>query len=175
MSAYIIEQLRFGSSCLLFGVIITMLYDILLIVSAVLRHSNFWVSMEDFLFWIAAAFGIFLLLYRMNYGKVRWVAVFLLFLGMLLYKKIVGNHLVIFMSTIIRQILHLVVRVLSIPLKIVKTAFYKVFCKVKKAVGEQKNKLTGNIKKVNMILCKHRRVTKKAEKKGKKNESQKIP
>lgn len=175
MSAFIIEQFWFGIYCLLFGIFITLLYDMLLIIRAVIPHSAFWVSVEDFCFWIGAAFGIFRLLYQMNYGKLRWAAVFLLFLGMLLYKKIFGNNLVIFMSTILKRTLHLVVHVLGIPLKLVKGLFLKGFQRAKVCFDRQKNKLTGNIKKVNMILCKHRRVTKKARKKGKKNESQKIP
>ena len=175
MSTFIIEQFWFGVYCILFGIFITLLYDLLLIARAVIPHSSFWVSVEDFLFWIGAAFGIFMLLYRMNYGELRWAAVLLLFLGMLLYKKIFGNILVTFMSTIIKRTLHLVVRVLRVPLKLVKRLFFQGFRRIKKCAGAQKNKLTGNIKKVNMILCKHRRVPKKTGKKGKKDESQKIP
>ena len=68
-----------------------------------------------------------MLLYHMNNGTLRWFAIFGLLVGMLFYKKIFGDFLVIFMSTILGRILHLVVGVAAPPLKLVKSAFFKGF------------------------------------------------
>lgn len=175
MSTYIIDQFRFGVYCLFFGTFITLLYDFLLILREVIRHSSFWVSVEDFFFWIGSAFGIFFLLHQMNYGKLRWAAVLLIFLGMLIYKKIFGNLFVIFMSTICKRILHLVVRVVGVPLKLVKSWFLKAFSALRKCKNRIKNRLTGDIKGVKMNLCKHFDTAHKAGKKRIKDESKKIP
>lgn len=175
MSVYIAEQLKLGGWCILYGMAITFVYDMLRIIRRVIIHSSFFVSLEDFFYWIAVAIGIFLLLYYTNDGNLRWVAVLVVFFGMLLYKKIFGNKLVIFMSTKINQILHLVVRVMTVPLKLVKQASSRVFRQIKTNAGAVKCGLTGNIKKVIMVLCKRRRGVGKLKKKGKKDESQKVP
>lgn len=175
MSVFIAEQLKLGGCCILYGMAITLVYDLLRIARRVITHSSFFVSIEDFLYWIAVAIGIFLLLYYTNDGNLRWVAILVVFFGMLLYKKIFGNNLVIFMSTKINQILHLVVRVIAIPLKLVKRAFMRVFKRTKLLAGAIKSGLTGNIKKGIMVLCKRQNNLDKSEKKGKKDESQKVP
>lgn len=175
ISEYIAQQLRLGECCILYGMLITLIYDLIRIIRRVIPHSFFWISLEDLFYWIAVAIGIFLLLYYTNDGNLRWVAVLVVFGGMLLYKKIFGNKLVIFMSTKIKQILHLVVKVLSVPLKVVKQAYLSTSGNAKRALRAVKCGLTGNIKKVIMVLCKRRRGVGKLKKKGKKDESQKVP
>ena len=68
-----------------------------------------------------------------------------------------GDFLVIFMSTIFGRILHIVVPAVIAPLKLVKGAFYKAFRVIRQRVAEVKKKLTGNIKEVKIVLCKHRK------------------
>lgn len=175
MSAYIIEQLRFGMWCFGYGMGITLFYDFLRIVRRVVRHSSLVISIEDFLYWVGVAIGIFLLLYYTNDGNLRWIAVLVVFFGMLLYKKIFGNKLVIFMSTIMSRTLHIVVKVLAVPQKLVKRAFLAGFRYVKQVFLKAKNGLTGNIKKGNIVLCKHLHVQKNSKKKGNSHEPQEIP
>ncbi len=156
MSLEIMNESILWLYCFFAGFAITMVYDLLRIVRRVIVHSYVVVAMEDILFWIFVSVSLFLLLYHMNNGTVRWFAVFGLFVGMLLYKKFFGDFLVIFMSTILGRILHLVVTVLAPPLKLVKVAFFKGLNCLRGAVLKSKNKLTGNIKGVKIVLCKHK-------------------
>ncbi|MBQ8527403.1 MAG: spore cortex biosynthesis protein YabQ [Lachnospiraceae bacterium] len=161
MSAEIVNESVFWLYCFLTGMAITMVYDLLRILRRVVKHPYGLVAVEDIAFWIFVSVALFLLLYHMNNGTLRWFAVFGLFAGMFFYKKIFGDFFVGFMSTIIKRILHLVVLVLSPPLKLVKSAFYKGLNGFKRWWRRSKNKLTGNIKRVKITLCKHKNVKKR--------------
>lgn len=84
------------------GIMITFLYDFILIARQVIRHSAAGISMEDLLFWIFCAGAVFYLLYEENNGILRWFAVAGAAVGMMVYKKLVGMHLVLFVSRIIK-------------------------------------------------------------------------
>ena len=155
MSAEVVNESIFWLYCFLTGIMITVVYDLLRMIRRVVAHPYGLVALEDVLFWIFVSVVLFLLLYHMNNGTLRWFAAFGLFAGMFFYKKIFGDFLVIFMSTAIEHILHLVVGLVSPPLKLVKRLFFKVFRAVRRGFAGVKNKLTGNIKKVNIVLCKH--------------------
>lgn len=166
MSIGVINESIFWFSCFLAGIAITMVYDIIRAVRRVVRHNGFFIALEDVVFWAFVSVLLFLLLYHMNNGTVRWFAVFGLFVGMCLYKKIFGDFLVSFMSTILSKVLYIVVRLVSTPLKLVKRGFSKGFRLLQSTSDRVKNKLTGNIKAVKIILCKRKKL-----KKGKEHES----
>ena len=88
MSLEIMNESVFWLYCFLTGIGITIVYDLLRIVRRVIVHPYIVVALEDILFWMFASVVLFLLLYHMNNGTVRWFAVFGLFAGMLFYKKI---------------------------------------------------------------------------------------
>lgn len=155
MSLEIMNESVFWLCCFLTGIAITIVYDLLRIARRVVKHLYMVIALEDIVFWMFVAVVLFLLLYHMNNGTLRWFAVFGLFAGMLFYKKIFGDFLVIFMSTILERILHLVVGVAAPPLKLVKSAFFKGFRYFEGMASGAKNKLTGNIKGVKIVLCKH--------------------
>lgn len=161
MSVEIINESVFWLYCFLTGIAITIVYDFLRIGRCVIKHPYALVAFEDVIFWIFVSVVLFLLLYHMNNGTVRWFAVFGLFAGMLFYKKIFGDFFVIFMSTFLGRILHLVVKLIKPPLKLVKTAFFKGFRALRRMVVRLKNKLTGNIKEVRIVLCKHKNTKKR--------------
>lgn len=161
MSLEIMNESIFWIYCLLTGIAITIVYDGLRVVRRVIKHPYMVIALEDCLFWVFVSILLFLLLYHMNNGTLRWFAVFGLFAGMLLYKKIFGDFLVIFMSTVLGRILHLVVAVVETPLKLVKAAFIKGFRAAERAGCGLKNKLTGNIKEVKIVLCKRNNVKKR--------------
>ena len=156
MSATIVSESIFWWYCFLTGIAITVVYDLLRIFRRVIPHAYIFVAFEDIAFWMFVSVVLFLLLYHMNNGTLRWFAVFGLFVGMAFYKKIFGDFLVNFMSTILGRILHVVVDVVSPLLKLVKTAFFKGFQRFRHMFLEGKNKLTGNIKGVRIVLCKHK-------------------
>ena len=94
MSLEIMNESIFWIYCLLTGIAITIVYDGLRVVRRVIKHPYMVIALEDCLFWVFVSILLFLLLYHMNNGTLRWFAVFGLFAGMLLYKKIFGDFLV---------------------------------------------------------------------------------
>lgn len=114
------------------GIFITFVYDLLRIIRRVVRHNNFFVSLEDFLFWIFCAIAVFALMYRVGNGSLRWFAVIGALAGMGVYLKVVSPRFV---------------RVVSGFLQKTVALFIRLWCHVKK-------KLTALYKLLKMKLCK---------------------
>ena len=161
MSGQIVSEGQFLFYCFLSGICITVAYDCLRIFRRVKRHGTFWIALEDLLFWFVAAIFLFYVLYETNNGVIRWFSIAGAAVGMLIYKYVIGEHLVEIMSTIIKQIQHLVLRAMRIMFRPVKRLFNRVLTKLKKEkikIKKQlKKKLTGNIKKVKITLCKRKK------------------
>lgn len=161
MSQDIIREVTFFLHSVCMGVIITFVYDWLIIFRKLIRHSTFWLSLEDFLFWIACGLGVFYMLYRENNGVLRWFTVFGAVLGMVCYKWLVSKWFVHIMSICIYKILWLMFSVIQVIVKPLKWLFSRI-CrlvrwvgkKIKKASNFVKNKLTGCIKLLKIVLCK---------------------
>lgn len=150
----------FFHSCLI-GILITVLYDGLLICRKVISHNNFWVSIEDFFFWLFCAIGIFCVLIEENNGVLRWFAVLGAGIGMLLYKKTVSHLYINIMSTIFGTILHFlgkITRYCVVPANkaanVVFSASKRVAHRNKRCIKYLKKKLTVFIKLLKITLCK---------------------
>lgn len=161
MSGQIVSEGQFLFYCFLSGICITVAYDCLRIFRRVKRHGTFWIALEDLLFWFVAAIFLFYVLYETNNGVIRWFSIAGAAVGMLIYKYVIGEHLVEIMSTIIKQIQHLVLGALRMMFRPVKRLFNRVLTKLKKEkikIKKQlKKKLTGDIKKVKITLCKRKK------------------
>ena len=144
MSAQILEETRFFLYSIMTGAWISVIYDIIRIFRRVVKHNKVLVALEDILFWVVSLVILFLLLYDMNYGVLRWFSVAGEILGMIIYKKILGEHLVDCMSTILKRILDVVTRLILLALK----PFFAV-----------KKKLTDALKFVKITLCKRNKQT----------------
>jgi len=72
------------------GIFITFVYDLLRILRRVIKHNSFFVSLEDFLFWIFCALAVFSLMYRMGNGNLRWFSVIGALTGMGAYLKFIS-------------------------------------------------------------------------------------
>lgn len=142
MSIQIVEESRFFLYSMAVGVLVSVIYDVIRIFRRVIPHKKAAVAFEDFLFWVITLFLMFFLLYDMNYGVLRWFSIAGVTIGMGIYKKILGEHLVAFMSTILKRLLDVVTRLILAVLK----PFFWI-----------KKKLTGNIKLVKIALCKHKK------------------
>lgn len=155
MSAEIINESHFLLYSIFAGVIITMVYDIIKIVRNVIPHDGFFIAIEDTIFWIFASLYLFSMLYKMNNGTVRWFAIAGSAVGMIVYKKLLGQYIVEIMSTAIIRLLHIVSRAVGFLFSPVKWLVSKVFTKLKKLKNYVKNRLTDKIKKGKILLCKH--------------------
>ncbi len=162
MSPDIVNEVTFLLHSFLLGIAITFAYDGFLILRRLVRHSLFLISLEDMIFWIACAIGVFYMLYEENNGVLRWFAVFGAAIGMLVYKKSVSSLFVNILTTIIERIFHVFfcfLRFILRPARFLgkKTGllFGRFFRKGKKAGKYLKNKLTGKLKLLKITLSKH--------------------
>ncbi len=162
MSQDIIQEVTFFLHSIFMGVVITFVYDWLLILRKLVKHRAFWVSFEDFFFWIACGIGVFYMLYRENNGVLRWFTVLGAMIGMLCYKLMISRIFIHIMSTVIYKIMWFIFHMLLIVLKPFKWLISRIIKfvkflkkKLKKCHNFIKNKLTVFIKKLKIVLCKH--------------------
>lgn len=96
ISPVISGELQVVGRALLHGMVITLVYDEIRIFRRIIAHGNFWIGVEDFLFWIWTSLWIFSVLYRENDGSFRMYTILAMVSGMLLYHKTVSEPLVNF-------------------------------------------------------------------------------
>lgn len=161
MSQNIVNEMTFLLHSFFMGIVITFVYDGFLILRRLIRHSMFLVSLEDMVFWIACAIGVFYMLYEENNGILRWFSVFGAAVGMIVYKKSVSGLVIHIMSAVIERISRIIYRVVCIifiPFNFLGKRG-SVFLKRSSQWGKKvckclKNKLTGRLKLLKITLCK---------------------
>lgn len=122
MSAGILEELRVVGIAVVYGAAITFVYDLIRIFRRIIAHGNFWIGLEDFLFWIWTSLWSFSVLYRENDGNLRMYTIGSMVLGMILYHQLISEFFVKISAKILKRILG----ILLFPLKKVK--IYIIFC-----------------------------------------------
>lgn len=161
MSPNIIAEVILLVHSFLLGVVLTFIYDGIIIFRKLIRHSSIFISLEDLLFWIACAIGVFYMLYEENNGILRWFAVAGACIGMLLYKVTFSPLIVSVTTKVLEWILHMFVKILGIMIKPFVCAGrkaskvrYFLHKKSGKTAKNLKNRLTQQRKALKMILCK---------------------
>ena len=161
MSQNIVNEVTFLLHSFFMGILITFVYDGFKILRRLIRHNLFLISLEDMIFWIACAIGVFSMLYKENNGVLRWFAVFGATMGMIVYKKSISSLIVNIMSTIIKRIVVIIYHILRILFKPFRFLVQKAgrmlrfsMGKSKKTCKYLKNKLTGRLKLLKITLCK---------------------
>lgn len=104
MSPEIVLELKGVVTSCLCGALITVVYDGLRIFRRIISHGNFWIGVEDFVFWMWTAIWIFSVLYRENDGNLRMYTMISMAIGMILYHKIVSEPLVGFFGKWIKKL-----------------------------------------------------------------------
>lgn len=107
------QELLFFCRTFLAGVLITAGYDMLRIFRNVIPHRDFWVNLEDLLYWCAAGGALFFVIYRENDGTIRIYALAGIILGVLAYHEGPSRLLVKYISIILSKIKTLLI----LPLK----------------------------------------------------------
>lgn len=102
---------------LFMGIFVTFIYDILRIFRRVIPHNNFFVSLEDCLFWVYCAIRVFLLMYHESNGTLRWFAIFGALGGMFVYMRLVSPFFVKYVSWLLQKLLHVLGKVLGFLLR----------------------------------------------------------
>ena len=161
MSQNIISEVVFFAHSFLLGIVITFVYEGFLVLRRLIRHNLFMISLEDMIFWIACAIGVFYMLCEENNGILRWFAVLGAALGMIAYKESVSRFFVDIMSTIIWNIFHIIhklLRFLFRPIRFIGKKLRRILGKSarksRKAGKYMKNKLTRGFKLLKITLCK---------------------
>lgn len=94
MSVHIIYEIKLLLYSFFTGAGLMITYDLLRILRICFPHSHMFTGIEDMIYWVYAALVTFSLLYEQNDGGLRGFAIAGIFAGMLLYNKIVSNHLI---------------------------------------------------------------------------------
>ena len=79
------EAIIFLCACLS-GVVIAVVYQIVLILRRLIKHSWFFMNLEDVLYWIGTGGYLFYQMYCTTYGIVRWYFVLGIVMGFALAK-----------------------------------------------------------------------------------------
>ncbi len=122
----------------LMGIFITFVYDLLRILRRVIPHGAFFVSLEDMFFWLYCTAEVFLLMYHEGNGSLRWFAILGAMMGMFLYKKLLSELFVKYVSLALKKVLGFVGKILGVVLRP-----FGVLCKKSAVVSR---KATGGIK-----------------------------
>ena len=104
MSPDILEELRTAFRAFLSGAWITIVYDLIRIFRRIISHGNFWIGVEDLIFWIWTSLWIFSVLYRENDGSLRMYTMIAMALGMIVYHWLVGEPVVKFLGKLLKKI-----------------------------------------------------------------------
>ena len=70
----------FLSACLT-GIFVCSIYLAIRVIRRIMRHSLFWISLEDFLFWVGTGVYLFVEIFRTCSGSIRWYYVLGVILG----------------------------------------------------------------------------------------------
>ena len=139
MNEFIIAELMFFLSSLIWGAILFAAYDILRVLRNVFRHAKVIIAIEDIVFWVTAGILIFRMMYQMNDGIIRYYAVISIILGMKLYQWIFSAKIVKLLSAWFLAIRRLILRLIYIlvaPIRYIigklKKFIIFIFRKVKK-------------------------------------------
>lgn len=131
MSRVILGELQVVVTSFFCGALITVVYDMLRIFRRGIYHSNFWIGVEDLLFWLWTALWTFGVLYRENDGNLRLYTMLSMAVGMILYHKTISEPLVTFLGKVLR----LIVLFLRKPFFLVKRTIGFLGKKLKKCLS----------------------------------------
>jgi spore cortex biosynthesis protein YabQ len=109
------------------GVLLMLLYDLLRIFRQVVRHNTLLLALEDALYWLGCAIGIFAMLYQRNDGLLRWFVPAGAAVGMLWENHFISPPLVRAAVKIVRRIARIASRISGVFLGPIRK--FRRFCK----------------------------------------------
>lgn len=171
MSSFIVEEGQFLQNSILLGIGITFVYDCLRIFRRVFPHHIFWVSLEDFFYWIFVSVSIFYLLYYENNGDFRWFAILGMLAGMILFEKTLSPLFVKYISRLMLWIKGIVGKILGFAAKpfvgAARAAGKKASAgkrKLRRMARILKKRLTVWYRTAKMVLCKRHKKAQEGQK-----------
>lgn len=154
MSGAVSETIAKEGSLLLvslgFGIALMMVYDMLRIFRHMVKHGTVWLAIEDGIYWISCAVGIFAMLYQENDGLLRWFVLAGVAVGMLVENSYISPWVIKLFVKILRVITKILKKIFGIlekPGKFVVRRGKKVFLFFRK-------QLKKIVKAIKIGLCK---------------------
>ena len=120
MNQVVSTQTLLFITCILIGVIMGMLYDLIRIFRKIIPHSNWSVQIEDAIYWVVCALTGFSILYMHNYGQIRFFVFIGIILGSVFYFctfSIIFMKFATWLIDLIKHIIRTLVHILSIPIR----------------------------------------------------------
>lgn len=161
MSPDIYVESRQMAYAILWGIKLAVFYDVILILRNVIRHKNFFVYAEDFVYWLLCALFVFEHLYEIGDGYIRWYIALGVGIGMLTYKLTVSRWLVKGVSFVLNKIKVIFIKILRFFLrpvcvfwKKVRRLFKYITTRVRTIFRLLKKKLTLTLKMLKIAISK---------------------
>lgn len=161
MSPDIYVESRHIGYAVLWGLELAVFYDAISILRNVVKHKNFFIYVEDFLYWIFCAFFVFEHLYEIGDGHVRWYMALGVGIGMLAYKLTLSRWIVKGISFILNKIKWLICKIVAVIVKPIgyiarkiRQFFKYIKARVRSCIRLMKKKLTLAVKMLKITLCK---------------------
>ncbi|MBU9747025.1 spore cortex biosynthesis protein YabQ [Lachnospiraceae bacterium ASD3451] len=117
MSQDIMRETRFFLNCVLSGVFIVFIYDVLRIFRRVVKHGVIFTAFEDLCFWVMSGLLIFKMLYTENDGIIRGFSIAAIVLGMLLYNISISPFFVKYISAALNFIVRTILKIIGFLLR----------------------------------------------------------
>lgn len=126
MNDAIMIELRFFGVSVFWGMLLLIMYDLLRILRRIIVHNNFFIALEDILFWITCSFLIFRMMYQQNNGIIRGFSILAMLLGMLIYHDTISEPLVNIVAGAFNKIIHGIAKLITLILKPIRFIIKKV-------------------------------------------------
>lgn len=104
MSHYIQLEAELAFHSFILGLVLMISYDFLRLFRLLVPHGNFWIGIEDFIYWLYCAAMTFALLLKENSGILRGYVIVCVFLAMYLYDRIVSRSVFEVLKNVCRWI-----------------------------------------------------------------------
>ena len=127
MNTAILSEVRFFVSSFIWGALLFILYDCLIIFRNIIRHKKLIIAVQDIIFWVVAGFYVFRMIYLLNHGTIRWYSIAGLILGMYLYNSLLSVQIIDFFTKIIKKMIQAVKSLLLIIFR----PIHFLLCKIK--------------------------------------------
>ena len=119
-------ETRFFLISILWGIILVLVYDMILVLRRIVPHNKIVKFFEDVVFWIVSGFLIFKMMYQVNEGKVRSFAILGVCLGMFIVQYSISDYIVIYLSRGIKTVFRLVKKLIQFVLKPVRFIWKRI-------------------------------------------------
>ena len=147
MNQMITDQLLLFLTAIEIGICMGVLFDLIRIFRKLIKHPNFFVQIEDMLYWVTCGFIGFYMLYICNYAEIRPYIFIGIILGGIFYFATfsiifmkIATIVIFYIKAFIGKTIQLlmvptkwVLRILAIPLKYIKkqTLYGRKVCKLR--------------------------------------------